>query len=177
MPQRERIGVHHDDAVGTVASQVSAIILQSPAVFHQDGFRGLGEEAEAQAFENGTVAGLGEYLDIGMTPFGSNGNKAGDQRNGESGGAGLFRYGDALDDVPAETAAGKDFPFVVQHRQIQINFLKSESISHEEVFHLPADGWNAQGQFLYVDPFKWFHHPAGFPILPVPPQIDLTTRR
>ena len=157
--------------------QVLAIVLQSPAVFHQNDLRGLGQETEAQAFENGTVAGFGENLDIGMAAIGSHRNQTGDQRDGKAGGAGAFRNSNAFDDVPAETAAGEDIPFVVQNRQIQINFLKSESISHEEVFHLPADGWNAQGQFLYVDSIKWFHHPAGFPILPVPPQIDLTTRR
>ena len=174
MSPGEGVGVHHDDARGAVAPQIAAIIFQATAVLHQDGFRGFSEQAESQALEEGTVFRFGEDFHVGEAPLGGLGNQPGNQGDGEAEGTGPGRDGEAFDDVPPEAAAGEDGAFPGEDRQIQINFPEPETVAPEEVFHLAADRWNAQRQFLYVDRFKWFHHPAGFPILPAPPQIDLT---
>ena len=118
MPQRERIGIHHDDAVGTVAAEVGAVVFQSPAVFHQDGLGCRGQEAESQAFENGLVLRLGEDLDIRETSFGGNGDQPGDQGDGESEGAGGPGDSDAFDDVAGKSAAGQDFAVGGEDRHI-----------------------------------------------------------
>ena len=160
--------------ISVIGAEVLAVVREAAAVLQEDRFRRFGQELEAQALEEGAVLRLGEDFHIGIAPFGSLGDQPGNQGDGEAQGAGFGRDGETFDDVPLEAAAGEDGAVLGENRQIQINFPEPETIAPEEVFHLAADGRTAPGPFLYVDPFKWFHHPAGFPILPVPPQIDLT---
>ena len=157
-----------------MGAEVGAVVGEAAAVLQKDRFRCRCQQLETQALEDAQVLRFREDFHVRVAPFGGHGKEAGNQRNGEAQRAGFGRHGETFQDVSLEAAAGEDGPVGRQDRQIQINFPEPEAIAPEEVFHLAADHWNAQRQFLYVDCFKWFHHPAGFPILPVPPQIDLT---
>ena len=175
--QGEWIGVHHDDTFRGMKSKSPAVLLQSPSVLQEDRLGGFGEHPEAQALENLMVLRFGENLQVHETTLGGAGNEAGDERDGEAGGTGGLRDGDAFDKFAGQSAAGQDGTVIGEDRHIQIDLLEPETVSPEEVLHLTADRRNAQRQLLYVDTIEWFHHPAGFPILPVPPQIDITERR
>lgn len=126
---------------------------------------------EAETLENLAVFGLGEDAERSETAIRAQRNQARNQGRCKPAGTGLFGYCHALYGVAPEPAAGKDGALGIARRQIQINFLKGQTVVLKEAFNFIPEARNAKRQFLYFNSFKCFHHSAGFPILPVPPAI------
>ena len=108
MAQGEGVGVHNDNAAPAFpaeGTQILAIALQSPAVFHQDSLGRLRQQFEPHAFENGLVLRLGENLEIMHPPGRCLGNEAGHQRSRQTLRTGFGRNCYAFDDVFGKTAS------------------------------------------------------------------------
>ena len=153
MPQRKGISVHYHNAGRTLdplRPKTGAVGLQSPAVFHQDGQRGLRQEPEAETGENRLVFRFGKQFQVVDTPQGRFPDEPGKKRSGKACLTGIGRHGNAFEDIPFETGAGKDIPFLASKCQIQIHFLQPQTIGGEETLHFCVEERRRKRYLLYV---------------------------
>ena len=149
--------------------------LQSPAVLHQDGLRGGGQLVEAQALENRLVLRLGEHLErrTGMVA-----HDARHQRDQESFTAHFRGYSQAFEDITGNAGTCHNGASGILHDIIRIKRFHSEPVGLEEPLYLITEERRAQWHLHYVlSNLVCIHPAASFPILPVPPAMELTSAK
>ena len=148
--QGERVGVHHHHSASAFpaeGAEIVTVLLQSPAVFQQDGQRSSRQKAEAQALEHRLVFRLGENLEV---LAGTLAQDSGHQGNQQALGADLRRNRQAFEHVPGHAGAGQNSPCIIRKGIIRIKRFHSEPVGFEEPLYLITEVRRTQWYLLYV---------------------------
>ena len=178
MPQGERIGIHHHNAIAARAAEgakVAAIVFEAMSLFQQHSQRCRSEKPEAQALEHRLVLRLGEHLErrTGMVA-----HDARHQRDQESFTAHFRGYSQAFEDITGNAGTCHNGASGILHDIIRIKRFHSEPIGLEEPLYLITEEGRAQWHLHYVlSNLVCIHPAASFPILPVPPAMELTSAK
>ena len=178
MPQGERIGIHDNDPYAATTAEgpkVGAVVFQSMALFHQNSKRGRSQKPKAQAFKQGLVLGLGKHLErrAGMLA-----HDARHQRDQKPLAAHFRGYGQAFEHVSGESGSCHYNSRRILHDIIRFKRFHSEPVGLEEPLYLITEERRAQWHLHYVlSNLVCIHPAASFPILPVPPAMELTNAK
>ena len=124
------IGVHDYDAclVSTCkGAEAVTVLLQSPAVFKEDGLWSLSKHVEAKAFKDRPILRLGEHLEIAAAGYYTR-----NQRHHKALTAGLLCHCNAFYDVFADSRTGNDVAVCVLDCIVRVHGFHPEPVGPEE---------------------------------------------
>ena len=150
--QGHRIGVDDDHTAlfrNPALRQAVAIILQAAPVLQKDDFGGLRQKMEAQVFELGPVIGFGIDFYVSEAGFARLGQQMGNHPGHQTFAAGLFRDGDAFDDILVQTAPGYDVAGFVFDGIPGLHRLQPETVFSEECLRFFPEGGQPQRPLLH----------------------------